>query len=116
MKLKLKIPQKTKIGMLHPNIAYTFDDTNPAQVEVRDSLLARKVAYKTTDETEQGLAADKEAAAQAVARGEVKPEDVPADVAERAAVLAQEAEEAAKLGADDAKATAKKAAKGEAAA
>lgn len=110
MYLKLKRTQKTKIGRLAAGVSYFFDPAKPGHTEVAESLLNRKMAVKTSKAAIEKEAKDAEAQARAHAAGETGGVGVAPAVVERAAVLAQEVEEAAKKKAADDKAKAEKAA------
>ena len=114
MLLKMIRMQTTKLGTLHAGRVYTFDPARPGHTEVYNSLTERGMAAETTEEAEAALAAEKDEAARAVAIGEALPGEVSAEVAERGAVLAQEAEEAAKKGGGKAAAAKKPAARADA--
>ncbi|WP_205589706.1 hypothetical protein [Chachezhania antarctica] len=99
MLLKLNRTQATKIGRLQAHVVYRFDMQNPAQANVAGTLLERKFAVKVTKAQLEAEASDREALARALIAGEANPAQVPLAVLERAAILAQEAEEAATVNA-----------------
>ena len=99
MLLKLNRTQATKIGRLQAHVVYRFDMQNPAQANVAGTLLERKFAAKVTKAQLEAEASDREALARALIAGEANPAQVPLAVLERAAILVQEAEEAATVNA-----------------
>ena len=99
MLLKLKRTQTTKLGRLQMGVVYLFDPNKPDHKEVAGTLINRKFAVKVTKDQVEAEATDRDMLARAVAAGEADPGRVPLAVLERAAIMAQEAEEAATLAA-----------------
>ncbi|WP_088648235.1 hypothetical protein [Marinibacterium profundimaris] len=101
MLLKLKRTQKTRLGRLQMGVVYLFDPKNPAHKDVSGTLIQRKFAVKVTKAELEKDAADLDALTRALAAGEVEKTGMPIPILERAAILAQEVEEAAAVGATD---------------